>query len=60
MDDTSDITALDMVPMTMVENRSAFRSRFSRALHWCKDAVTDHKRSKLRKELVKDVFDADE
>lgn len=60
MEDTTEITSLDMAHIPMPTNRASCRGRVSRALRWCKDAVQDHKRSKLRKELVKDVFDADE
>lgn len=60
MDDTTEITSFDMTPIPMPSNRAAYRGRFSRALNWCKEAVQDHKRSKLRKELVRDVFDAED
>ena len=60
MEDTTEITSLDMAHIPMPTNRAVYRGRISRALRWCKEAVQDHKRSKLRKELVRDVFDIDE
>ena len=60
MDDTTEITLLDVAQLPVTSNKAVYRGKVSRVFRWYKEAVQDHKQSKLRKELVKDVFDADE